>query len=223
MEKSAIFEVYEERKGSRRYIYTQSFAPGFNVYGEIVKREGGIEYREWDPTRSKIAAAIMKGVPNIFIRRGHVVLYLGAASGTTASHVSDIVGEEGFVFCLDFAPRSMRDLVFVCEKRHNMAPLLEDAHHPENYSRLVQPSDIVFQDIAQKDQVEIFIKNVKEYLKKDGTAILTVKSRSIDVTMKPRQVFSIVKAKLDKEFKIVDSRELDPFERDHMIFFCKRP
>jgi len=123
MEKSKIFEVYEERRGKRRAIYTKSFAPGTDVYGEKKVKKGGSEYREWDSYRSKLAAAIMKGCPNIFIRKGDIVLYLGAASGTTASHVSDIVNKEGFVFALDFAPRVVRDLVFVCEQRNNMAPL----------------------------------------------------------------------------------------------------
>jgi len=106
MRQSRIFEVYEELRGKRRYIYTKAAYPG-NVYGERIK-DG---YREWDPQRSKIAAAIMKGCLNIFIRKGHIVLYLGAASGTTASHVSDIVGRDGFIFALDFAPRVVRDLL----------------------------------------------------------------------------------------------------------------
>lgn len=51
-----------------------------------------IEYRVWNPFRSKLAAAILGGVDNIWIVPGAKVLYLGAASGTTVSHVSDLVG-----------------------------------------------------------------------------------------------------------------------------------
>ena len=70
---------------------------GESVYGEkkvSIDGDGGekIEYRVWNPFRSKLAAAILGGIDNIHMRPGSKVLYLGAASGTTVSHVSDIVG-----------------------------------------------------------------------------------------------------------------------------------
>lgn len=223
MQKSKIFEVYEEKRGRFHRIYTKSYAPRFQVYDERLVRKGGVEYRDWNPEKSKLGAAIMKGTPNIFIRKGDAVLYLGASTGTTCSHVSDIVGEDGMVFSLDFAPRVVRELVFVCEKRNNMAPLLEDAFHPENYKdKIPKEVDVIFQDIAQRNQVEIFMRNVNMYLKKGGYAILAVKSRSIDVSAKPAQVFKKVREELDKQIIIVDSRKLDPYEKDHMIFFCKK-
>jgi fibrillarin-like pre-rRNA processing protein len=223
MEKSKIFEVYEEKRGKRRNIYTKSLAPGTKVYNERILRKGGTEYREWDPRRSKLCAAIMKGVPNIFLRKGDVVLYLGASTGTTASHVSDIVGRKGFVFALDFAPRVVRDLVYVCEERKNMAPMLEDALHPENYKdKMPKKVDFIFQDIAQRDQVRIFLKNVDAFLKPGGYAHLVVKSRSIDVAKKPKDVFRKVRTKLENNITIIDSRDLSPFEMDHMIFICKK-
>jgi rRNA 2'-O-methyltransferase fibrillarin len=83
-------------------ILTLSMVPGEAVYGEkriTVPTEEGqkIEYRIWNPFRSKIAAAILNGVENIWIKPGSKVLYLGAASGTTVSHVSDVVGPVGFI------------------------------------------------------------------------------------------------------------------------------
>ncbi len=222
MQSSKIFEVYQERRGKRTLLYTKSLLPGYNVYGEKIVKKNNDEYREWDPGRSKLAAAILKGCPNIFIRKGHTVLYLGAASGTTVSHVSDIVGPDGFIFALDFAPRVVRELVFVCEKRKNIAPLLEDAHHPEEYRDRVTDVDVVYQDIAQKDQVGIFLKNIDMYLKPGGYALLCIKSRSIDVTKMPREIFQRVRAELDRKITIVDSRDLGPFEKDHMMFICKK-
>ena len=65
-----------------------------------------IEYRIWNPFRSKLAASILSGVDNIHIKPGLKVLYLGAASGTSVSHVSDIVGPEGTVFAVEFSHRS---------------------------------------------------------------------------------------------------------------------
>lgn len=153
IKQSKIFEVYETEMGRRKVLLTKNLVKGVKVYGEKLFIDGNDEYREWIPYKSKLASAILKGCPNTGIRKGDVVLYLGAASGTTASHVSDIVGKEGFVFALDFAPRVVRELVFVCEKRKNMAPLLEDANNPDSYKdKISKEVDVVYQDIAQKNQ-----------------------------------------------------------------------
>jgi fibrillarin-like pre-rRNA processing protein len=219
MKKSKIFEVYEDYK---KRLYTVSLTPGKKVYDERLVKEKGMEFREWNARRSKLAAAILKGCQNIFMRNGDVVLYLGCSYGTTPSHVSDIVGKEGFVFALDFAPRVMRDMVFVCEDRKNIAPILGDANKPKSYVDKVCMVDIVYQDIAQRNQVDIFLKNFNLFLKKDGYGLLAVKARSVDVTKKPKQIFAEVKQRLEKEVTIVDYRTLDPYELDHCMFICKK-
>ena len=216
--KSKIFEVYQE--GNK--LFTINMAPGKRVYDERLIREDGIEYREWNPLKSKLAAMILRGSPNVGIRKNDVILYLGAASGTTASHVSDIVGKEGFIFALDFAPRVVRDLVFVAEDRKNIAPLLEDANRPERYADKISQVDVIYQDISQKNQLEIFLKNIDLFLKKDGYALLAVKARSIDVTKKPQQIFNFVKEQLEKNITIIDYRALEPYQKDHCMFICKR-
>jgi fibrillarin-like pre-rRNA processing protein len=221
--KQSYSGVYEQKRGKRKALYTENFAPGKRVYDEQLVIEKGKEYREWNPRKSKLAAAILKGAKQIGIKKGQIVLYLGASSGTTASHVSDIVGENGFVFALDFAPRVVRDLVFVCEERKNMAPLMYSANHPEEYKdKITSTVDVVYQDIAQKQQAEIFLKNVDMFLKKDGFGLLAVKARSIDVIAKPKQIFEQVKKKLEKHLKIIDFKLLDPFEKDHCMFICKK-
>ena len=150
IKKSKIFEVYEEEKGRNKYLYTLNLTPGKKVYDERLVKQSEGEFREWNHRKSKLAAAILKGCPNIGIRKNDVVLYLGASTGTTPSHVSDIVGKEGFVFALDFAPRVVRELYFLCESRKNMAPLLENASLPKNYKdKITKEVDIVYQDIAQ--------------------------------------------------------------------------
>jgi len=217
--KSKIFEIYEDKK---RRLYTVSLTPGKKVYDERLVKEKGVEFREWNARRSKLAAAILKGCNNIFIRKGDVVLYLGCSYGTTPSHVSDIVGKDGFVFALDFAPRVMRDMVFVCEDRKNIAPILGDANRPEKYIDRVSMVDVVYQDIAQRNQVDIFLKNVNLFLKKGGYCLLAVKARSVDVTKKPKQIFAEVRQKLEKELTIVDYRTLEPYQLDHCMFVCKK-
>ena len=219
MKQSNIFEVYEDSRGR---IYTINLTPGKQVYGERLVKDGGVEYRDWDPRKSKLAATILRGSPNVGIRKGDVVLYLGAASGTTVSHVSDIVAKEGFVFALDFAPRVVRDLVFVAEERSNIAPLLADANKPETFTGKVSQADIVYQDIAQRNQLDIFLKNVNLFLKNGGYALLAVKARSIDVTKKPKAIFSEIKQRLEKEITIIDYRTLEPYEVDHCMFVCKK-
>ncbi|NQU79366.1 fibrillarin-like rRNA/tRNA 2'-O-methyltransferase [Candidatus Woesearchaeota archaeon] len=213
--------IYVLQKGKRQVCLTPSFVPG-RVYGEDLHRDGKIEYREWSPTRSKIGAALAKNISQLGIYPGSKVLYLGASTGTTASHVSDVVGKDGFVFALDFAPRTTRELVYLCDRRNNMSPILGDARHPKQYAHYITTVDTVFQDIAQRDQAEIFIRNCDAFLKKGGFGILTVKARSVDVSKKPKQVFKNVRDYIEDKITIVDYRELDPFEKDHCIFICKR-
>ncbi|MBN1544133.1 fibrillarin-like rRNA/tRNA 2'-O-methyltransferase [Candidatus Woesearchaeota archaeon] len=214
--------VYTAKKGKRIVFVTKNLTPGKTVYGEETYKEGKDEYREWSLTRSKLGAALAKNISQLGIYPGSKVLYLGASTGTTSSHVSDIAGNEGFVFAVDFAPRTTRELVYLCEQRKNMSPILGDARHPEQYVQYVTLVDAVFQDIAQRDQAEIFIKNCNAFLKKGGFGILAVKARSVDVAKKPKQVFNEVRAYLEKNITIVDYRELDPFEKDHCIFVCKK-
>jgi fibrillarin-like pre-rRNA processing protein len=220
--KSNIFEVFED-DSRKRNLYTISLNPGKKVYDEKLIEFEGVEYRQWNHNKSKLAAAIIKGSPNVGIRKGDVVLYLGASTGTTPSHVSDMVGEDGFVFALDFAPRVVRELVFLCEDRINMTPLLEDANRPSNYSdKIDKDVDIVYQDIAQRNQSEIFLKNCSMFLKKSGYGLIAVKARSVDVTKRPAEIFKKVRDDISKEMVIIDERKLDPFERDHVFFVCKK-
>jgi fibrillarin-like pre-rRNA processing protein len=206
----------------KRAIYTKSLAPKKNVYNEKIVKYDNHEYREFNPKRSKLAAGLIKGISQIGIKPGSTILYLGASTGTTVSHVSDIIGNEGFIFALDFAPRVVRELVFLCEERNNIAPLLEDAFHPLRYLDKLCLVDVVFQDIAQRNQVEIFLRNIDLYLKKDGFGLLCVKARSIDVTKKPKIIFKEIKSILDDKVIIVDYKELDPYEKDHCLFVIKR-
>jgi len=197
---------------------TVSVAEGVIVYGEQVLRRGSKEYRVWDPYRSKLAAALLQGLSAFAFEPGTSVLYLGAASGTTASHVSDLVGEGGIVYCVDFAPRSMRDLIRVCESRPNMIPILADAQHPERYIQIPQLVDVIYQDVAQPNQAEILAANAKRFLREGGTTYLAVKARSIDVVEEPEQIFEQEERVLrGAGFTIVDRVSLEPFAADHIL------
>ena len=147
---------------------------------------------------------------------------MGSASGTTVSHVSDIVGNDGLIFAVDLAPRVMRDLIFLCYKRKNIAPVLADANKLDILKERISAVDSIYQDVAQKNQVEIFLKNIGMFLKDSGYALLAVKARSIDVTRQPKQIFREVRERLEKELTIIDYRELEPFQKDHCMFICRK-
>lgn len=214
IKESGVLGIYTDR--SRR-LFTKSLVPGKAPFGERIFRERGEEYREFEPRRSKLAAALAKGCQNAGIKKGDIVLYLGASHGYTCSFVSDIVREEGLIFGIDPAPRVMRDLVFLSEERKNIVPILADANHPEEYQDKICAADIVYQDVAQRNQAEIFTKNCERFLRAGGTGLLAVKARSIDVRKKPRVIFEEVKRELEKKFKVVDFRSLEPFEHDHCM------
>lgn len=222
LRESRLKGIYEESRGRGMQYLTKNFVKGQKVYTEKLIYFNGIELREWIPDKSKLGAAVYNGVSQIGIKPGSKVLYIGAATGTTCSHVSDIIGEDGELYALDFAPRTQRNLVFLTETRSNMACLLEDAKRPEEYKDKVGEVDVVFQDIAQRDQAKIFIKNCQQILKDGGFGLLAVKARSIDVKMNPKDVFNQVREELEKVFTIVDSKTLEPYEKDHYLFVIKK-
>lgn len=172
----------------------------------------------WNPFRSKLAAAILGGVDSIHMGPGSKVLYLGAASGTTVSHVSDIVGPEGLVYAVEFSHRSGRDLINVAKKRTNIIPIIEDARHPHKYRMLVGMVDTIFADVAQPDQARIVALNAQHFLKNSGHFVISIKASCIDSTAKPEAVFAAeVKKLVADKLKPQEQLTLEPYERDHAV------
>lgn len=204
---------------------TKNLVPGASVYGE--KRvsvenpsvEGEkIEYRVWNPFRSKLGAAVLGGVDNIHIKPGTKLLYLGAASGTTVSHCSDIVGPEGLVYAVEFSSRSGRDLINVAKKRTNIIPIVEDARHPLKYRMVVGMVDTIFADVAQPDQARIVGLNAQYFLKNGGNFVISIKANCIDSTAAPEAIFASEVQKLkEMRFTPVEQVTLEPYERDHAV------
>jgi fibrillarin-like pre-rRNA processing protein len=200
-------------------LATLNLAPGVSVYGEKLVVVEGREYRVWDPFRSKLAAAILKGLKDIGLKEGYSVLYLGASTGTTLSHISDIVGEKGVVFGVEFSARVARELIErVAKHRRNVVPIVADARHPRLYPSIYGKVDLVYCDIAQPDQTEIAVENCRIYLKSEGKLLLVVKCRSIDVAMEPTLIVKQEVAKLKESgFKVNQVVELEPFDKDHAL------
>jgi len=209
-------------RGKEDALVTRNSVPGESVYGEkrisVEEGEQKIEYRVWNPFRSKIAAAILGGVDNIHIGPGKKVLYLGAASGTTVSHVADIVGPEGLVYAVEFSHRSGRDLINVAKKRTNVIPIIEDARRPEKYRMLVGMVDVIFADVAQPDQARIIALNAHHFLKNGGHFVISIKANCIDSTVDAATVFAKEVKKLQEErMKPREQLTLEPYERDHAV------
>jgi rRNA 2'-O-methyltransferase fibrillarin len=209
-------------KGKEDVLVTKNMLPGESVYGEkriaVDGEDGKVEYRVWNPFRSKIAAAIVGGVDNIFIEPGSKVLYLGAASGTTVSHVSDVVGPTGLVYAVEFSHRSGRDLINVAKKRNNIIPIIEDARFPQKYRMLVGMVDVLFADVAQPDQARIFELNARYFLKTGGKFVISIKANCIDSTAPAETVFAQQVEELKAGgFKPSEQITLEPYERDHAV------
>jgi fibrillarin-like pre-rRNA processing protein len=218
-----IYQVTLE-DGAQR-LATRNLTLGRTVYGERLIRFKSVEYRVWDAFRSKLAAAILRGVQTVPIKPSHRVLYLGAASGTTASYVSDIVGEKGHVYCVEFASRSLRDLVDnVCAYRLNMSPFLEDARFPEKYAMFISGKvDDIYCDIAQPEQAKVLADNADYFLKESGWVMLAVKAQSIDVTKEPSEVYQReVKVLQSRGFAVEEVVQLEPYDKAHAMIVAKR-
>ncbi|MEO9277464.1 MAG: fibrillarin-like rRNA/tRNA 2'-O-methyltransferase [Nitrososphaera sp.] len=214
--------VFWVKVDGERRLATINLVPGNQVYREKLVKIKDEEFRAWDPYRSKLAAAIMNGLETLPIVRKSKVLYLGASTGTTASHVSDIVGPSGIVFCVEHASRVAREFLDrVASLRSNIVPILQDARNPKEYFSVYCQVDVVYSDIAQPDQTEIAIANCKSYLKKGGYIMLVIKTRSIDVTRKPSDVIKSEAKKLADNFEIIQEINLEPYEGDHAMMVAK--
>jgi fibrillarin-like pre-rRNA processing protein len=185
--------------------------------GEPIGEEGTDgEWRRWDPHRSKLGAMLERGLET-GIAGGETVLYLGAAAGTTASHVADVAGP---VYAVEFAPRPMRDLLSVAETRPRLFPLLKDARRPETYAHVVEPVDLLIQDVATRGQARVALEN-RRFVTDEGRLLLAVKARSEDVTSAPEAVFDDVLEELRSGYEILETERLDPVHDDHLAVIAR--
>ena len=206
-------------EGCRRLI-TKNLVPGIKVYSEKLINVENKEYRIWNPFRSKLAALVLKG-SSISIKKNNSILYLGAANGTTVSHVSDVI-TDGTVFAVEFSPRAMKDLINVSTPRMNVVPILADAANPKSYQNMVCDVDMIYQDVAQKEQAGIAIRNAKLFLRKEGILVLMIKTRSIDSVTDPADVAGMEVKKLEGNFEIKELVGLEPFHKDHFAALAQK-
>ncbi|MHA1935438.1 MAG: fibrillarin-like rRNA/tRNA 2'-O-methyltransferase [Candidatus Thorarchaeota archaeon] len=215
--------VFDIKDKDRTSISTRSLVENQSVYGEKIVRLDDGQYRLWSPRRSKLAAAILKGIREMPIQPGSKVVYLGAASGTTVSHVSDIVGEDGVVYAVEFSPQVSRKLIQLADTRPNIVPIIADARHPSRFGAFVGgPVDVVYQDVAQSEQARILVDNLKHFCSFGSWGMIAIKARSIDSASGVDQIYSREIGILDSHgLEVVENVKLDPLEKDHRFVVCR--
>jgi fibrillarin-like pre-rRNA processing protein len=220
----ALLDIPSE---SRIWPATKNLNPGFNIYGEklYTDKTSKIEYRAWDPYRSKLAACIfkkMKGIPENI--KDMNILYLGASTGTTVSHLSDILGSnKGKIYGLEFSVRPARRLIQLSQQRNNIIPIVADARFPDKYHSLIWNVDFVFQDISQANQAEIFVNNILTFLKSGGKAIFIVKIKSIDTVAPEEEVVAEqLKYLEENNLNILEVIDISEFEKAHRAILVSK-
>ncbi len=215
-------EFFDGIFSDSKSIYTKNLIKGKKVYGEKIINENGEEYREWNPYRSKYCAGIKNGLKQNIFSQGYTALYLGSAEGTTVSHVSDIVGKSGAIFCVDLSEIAMNKLTKLAEERENIYPILSDAQIIENYKEFLEEKvDALFQDISQRNQAEIFCKNAT-FLKKGAYGCLSLKTKSISQSKNKQDILIEEKKILEKEFIIEQIISIEPYEKEHYLILVKK-
>jgi fibrillarin-like pre-rRNA processing protein len=205
-----------------RELFTRNAEPGVKVYGEPLRTVDGVEYRRWDPWRSKLAAFLVNGAPPSVVARPRAALYLGGAHGTTASHLSDLWPDVP-IFVVEKSPSSFAPLLALARRRRNLWPILADAQLPERYRADVGEVDLIYQDVAQRDQARIFRENAEACLAGRGRGVLMLKVRSVTQRRPAAAVVQETRSALDDAGLAVEAEAtLAPFAREHVALAVRR-
>jgi fibrillarin-like pre-rRNA processing protein len=206
-----------------RELFTVNRRPGETVYGERTLERNGVEYRGWDPFRSKLAALLLRGPPPALPARVNSVLYLGAAHGTTASHVSDLFPDAS-IFVVEKSATSFAPLLALSRRRTNLFPILADAQLPERYRADVGVVNLLYQDVAQRAQAGLFVENARVALAPEGLGILMLKIRSVTQRRPAPDVIRAARRELEVGgLRVRTEVSLAPFSREHVALVTDGP
>jgi len=199
-----------------RELYTRNAVPGAKVYGEALRNADGVEYRAWDPWRSKLAALLVHGAPDDLLAPPRTALYLGGAHGTTVSHLSDLWPTTP-IYVVEKSAAAFAPLLALARRRSNVLPILADAQLPERYLAEVGRADFLYQDVAQRDQVRIFRENADVLLAADGRGLLMLKVRSVTQRRPAAVVVRESRGELVRAgLSVAAEWSLEPFAREHV-------
>jgi fibrillarin-like pre-rRNA processing protein len=199
-----------------RELYTVNARPGRSVYGEARRSMEGVELRHWDPWRSKLAAYVLRDGAPLPLERARAALYLGAGHGTTVSHLSEMMPARP-VFCVEKSPAPFAGLLALSRERSTLLPILADAHLPERYQAEVGVVELLYQDVAQRDQATIFLDNARACLAPRGTGVLMLKVRSVTQRKTAPEIVRETRRALGEAgFAVRSQVDLTPFAREHV-------
>jgi fibrillarin-like pre-rRNA processing protein len=218
-----FFNVFISGPAEKSRLYTKNRDRGYRVYGERLIDYKESEYREWDPFRSKLAALLLENPVNNFLTDDLNSLYLGASSGTTISHLSDIV-TNGIIYGVEFAERSIRQLIQNSSRRKNIIPIFADARYPEKFAKSIfSKIDLIYQDVSQPNQAEIALNNSNYYLSDKGLLVLAIKSQSIDSIQKSEYIYAQEKEILENGgYEIIESINIHKYAANHIVLLVKK-
>ncbi|KAL6566841.1 hypothetical protein OROMI_015245 [Orobanche minor] len=172
-------------KEDEYFICTKNLAPGEALYGDELiyvqdADRSDVEYRLWNPRRSKLGAAILGGLANIWIKPGSRVLYLGDVCGITVLQLSDLVGPDGLIYVVGLS-NNVADAV---DNRLNVITISEKFYLNPNYRMVVGMVDVMFADIVYPDTVDPMqmtmdiATNACFYLRAGGHYMITTQADS---------------------------------------------
>lgn len=208
--------VGDKKKPATINLYNEN-----KIYNEKLVKKNSIEYKIWEPYRSKLAAAIMNGLEILPITRKSKVLCLGSFTGTTTNHISDIVGTDGLVFCVAHSNKGTQNIVYEVKNRSNTNLIIHDLRNPSKYPAISEKVNVVYVDIEQPDQTEIAILNCKTHLKTGGYLILIIKTKNKDDTKQSNEIIKGKVKKLSVFFDILQEVNLENYDREHSIVIAK--
>jgi len=216
-----------------RSLWTRNAVRGVSVRGERRKTDSRIEWRSWDPTRSKVAAALLrtaKDSSELLPETGATVLYLGASYGSTCSHIHDQVcgagnHHGGQVVAVEISPRAMRELSELAKLRPGLVPVLGDARHPSQVAPYVRnQADWIHQDLSIADQAETFVRMADAFLRPGGTGLLSLKAaseRSSDGGDDSRFA-KAAKILRESDLEVIERINLKGLEEQHVVFLVRK-
>ena len=205
----------EERAGEERRLWSESVGSPPPVYGERWTDRGGHWLRAWVPTRSKLAAALEVGWEGPLPAEGQRWLYLGAATGTTSSHVADLLGPEGALYAVEKSPRPFQKLLRFAERWPNVRPILADVRSLDEEPFVVPLVDGLYADLPQPDQVELVLRAARRFLKEGGILLLALKTASMGRELSAPMHLERAEQRLGRFFELERTVRLAPWHRGH--------
>ena len=216
-----------------RSLWTRNAVRGVSVRGERRKTDARIEWRAWDPSRSKVAAALLRTANDpsqLLPETGSTCLYLGASFGSTVSYIHDQVcgagnHHGGQVVAVEIAPRAMRDLSELSSIRPGLVPVLGDARQPQTVAPYIRgKADWMHQDLSIADQAETFVRMAGAFLKPGGTGLLSLKAaseRSSDGDDDSRFA-KAARILRESNLDVIERIDLKGLEEQHVVFHVRK-